>query len=219
MLALTEQAAVDADLVVLPEMALPGYVFAEAAEVAPFAEPADGPTAEALAAIARRHSAWIVAGLPERDGERLYNSAWGFDPTGARRFVYRKTLLFPLDEVWAEPGCGDYPLVHTPFGRMGVGICMDLNDPAFVAWVREAQIDVLAFPTNWLDQGEPVWDYWAWRLDGAASTLVAANRWGIERGVPFRGESAILQGDRVLASGPRTGDAVVLADLPSRVAR
>jgi len=219
LLALTERAASQADLVVLPEMAAVGYVFEDADEVRPLAEPADGPTGRALAAMAKAHGTWIVAGFAEQDGAALYNAAWILDSRGVLRAVYRKTLLFPLDETWARAGDGRYPLLRTPFGRMGVGICMDLNDPAFTDWVTAMRLDVLAFPTNWLDQGEGVWDYWAWRLSGSGAALVAANRWGLERGVPFRGESAILHEDRVLAHAASVGDAVVLADLPQPALR
>ena len=54
---LAERAAVDADLVVLPEMAATGYVFPDAAAVRAVSEPAVGPTFEALAPIARAHRA------------------------------------------------------------------------------------------------------------------------------------------------------------------
>ena len=50
------------------------------------------------------------------------------------------------------------------FGRLGVGICMDLNDDRFISWVNSARINVLAFPTNWLQEdidvlpGRGAWD-------------------------------------------------------------
>lgn len=213
LLALAEEAALEADLVVLPEMAAVGYVFSDADEVRPLAERGDGPTGRALQAVAKAHGAWIVGGFAEQGEGALYNSAWVIDDQGSMRAIYRKTLLFPLDETWARPGDGRYPLLRTPFGRLGVGICMDLNDVAFTDWVAAVGLDVLAFPTNWLDQGEDIWDYWAWRLSGTNAVLVAANRWGKERGVPFRGQSAILQHDRVLAHAGISGDGIVRATL------
>lgn len=213
LLALTEQAARDADLVVLPEMCLPGYVFDGPGEVVDWANEPDGPRPRALARVAQQHGCWLVAGLPEIDGGVLFNSAWVFDAQGRRRAVYRKSLLFELDESWARPGTRDYAVFETPVGRMGVGICMDLNDPRFTAWVEREELDVLAFPTNWLDQGQNVWAYWRWRLGDSGALLVAANRWGRERGVDFRGESAILHGSQVLGRAGRRGDEVVVADL------
>lgn len=211
--ALAEQAAAGADLVVLPEMAATGYVFSGRDEIAPHAEPADGETYEVFASIARRHGTWMVSGFAERDGDRFFNSAHVIDPEGKLHGCYRKTLLYDTDKSWAEPGDSGYLRVETAAGAFTVGICMDLNDDRFTAWCRTAQVTAIAFPTNWLDQGENIWPYWAWRLAGVRSALVAANTYGEEADLRFIGGSAILSGNRLLAAGPREGDAVLTATL------
>ena len=60
---------------------------------------------------------------------------------------------------------------------------MDLNDPGMIGFVERSAPRVLAFPTNWLEEGSDVWTYWAWRMDTTRTALVAANTWGEERGV------------------------------------
>ncbi|MCB9665691.1 MAG: carbon-nitrogen hydrolase family protein [Alphaproteobacteria bacterium] len=210
--ALTDEAAADADLVVLPEMAATGYVFERRDEVEAVAEAARGPTLAALGAVARAREAWIVCGFPERDGDHLYNSALVVAPDGELATVYRKTLLFEADEHWARPGDGAYTCLATPVGRVAVGICMDLNDPRFLLWLWRARPDVLAFPTNWVDEGADVWPYWAARVRASGAVLVAANTYGRDGAWAFSGASVILAGRRVLAAGPREGDAVVRAD-------
>ncbi|RME25269.1 MAG: carbon-nitrogen hydrolase family protein, partial [Deltaproteobacteria bacterium] len=63
------RAAIDAGarLVVLPEMATTGYVWPDAAALRPHAEPARGPTFEALRAEARTGGgAWVVCGFAEQ---------------------------------------------------------------------------------------------------------------------------------------------------------
>lgn len=224
--ALADRAAIDAELVVLPEMAAVGYVFADRAAVDVVAEPARGDTFAALAPIARARSAWIVAGFAERAADRRFNSALVIDPAGELRFTYRKTLLYELDEAWCDPGDSGYPLLEADGGRFTVGICMDLNDPDFCGWCRAAAPRAIAFPTNWIDQGYRIWGYWAWRLAGTPTALVAANTWGTEAATTFRGESAVVDladptrpavaSDRasVLAAAPREGDGVITATLP-----
>lgn len=62
------------DLLVLPELALTGYCFASAAEIAPFLEPQRGPTFELSRELAQRLGCVVVAGYPERipaPGEEL----------------------------------------------------------------------------------------------------------------------------------------------------
>ena len=209
--ALARDAGAGTDLLVLPEMAATGYLFESRDAIAPQAEPASGETLAALAPIARDCHCWIVAGFAERAGEQFFNSALVIDPSGALHTYYRKTLLYEADRTWAEPGNTPYPIVDTGHGVFTVGICMDLNDDRFVAWCRSAGADAIAFPTNWLDQGQDIWPYWAWRLKGIPSALVAANTYGEEDGIRFFGSSAVLQRNRILAAAPPAGDGFIRA--------
>lgn len=212
-------AAVDghAELIVLPEMAATGYVFADRRAVDAVAEVPRGETFSALAPVAREFGAWIVVGFPERAADKRFNSALVIDPAGELAFTYRKTLLYDLDETWCDPGDSGYSAFDAASGRFTVGICMDLNDDGFVVWCASARARAIAFPTNWLDQDHRVWGYWARRLDGIPSALVAANTWGAEAGVRFRGESAILDGGVLRAAAPRRGDGVIACDLSQPV--
>jgi predicted amidohydrolase len=211
---LAEDAASGADLVVLPEMAATGYLFPNPRAARQVAEPARGPTFEVLARVAAANHCWLVAGFPEADGDRLFNSALVIDPAGALEFVYRKTLLFAPDEWWALPGDSGYRAFDTDAGRFGVGICMDLNDDGFVRWCAGADLDAIAFPTNWVQEDTDVWAYWRARLSGVDAALVAANTYGSEGPVAFTGRSAVMQRGVVLASAPFTGDAVIRAEVP-----
>jgi len=161
------QAGQGRDLVVCPEMALTGYDWGSIEAVRTVAEGPDGPTARALCEAALRCGAWVVCGFPERDADRVFNSALVIDPSGVVRFVYRKTLLFEADEGWASPGDSGYRGFDTDSGRFGVGICMDLNDDRFLQWCAEERLDGIALPTNWVQEEGEMWDYWCWRLHQA----------------------------------------------------
>lgn len=211
---LAREAAVGSDLVVLPEMAATGYLFASEGAARQVAEPPEGETFRALAEVAREAGSWLVAGFVEDAGERLYNAALVIDRSGQLAFTYRKTLLYEADTSWATPGDSGYRTFETGRGVFGVGICMDLNDDRFTAWCGTAGLRAIAFPTNWLDQGEDVWPYWAWRLRDVPAALVAANSYGPEGDIAFRGSSCVLDGRVVRAAAPREGDAVVRAFLP-----
>ena len=85
-------AAAGAELLVLPECAIPGYMFDSAAEALRFAEEIPGPSTEVLAAACRRLVVHVVCGLLEFDGEQLHNSAVLVGPDGLIG-SYRKTHL------------------------------------------------------------------------------------------------------------------------------
>lgn len=226
-----ERAGQSVDLVVCPEMALRGYAFTARSQVLPLAEGPDGPTARALGEAARRAGAWVVCGLPERVGDRVFNAALVIDPSGAVVFTYRKTLLFEADVPWADPGDSGYRAFDADTGRFGVGICMDLNDDRFLGWCAGADLDVVALPTNWVQEEGSMWDYWASRLDRGwgpelegfegrvpgrgpvEAVLVGANSYGPEGAYVLRGASAMVTRREVLAAGPDRGDAVIPADL------
>lgn len=212
--ALVEQAAASgAALIVGPEMSTTGYVWPTPDAIASHAEEAEGPTFRALQKIARAHRAWIVTGFAERgpDG-KMYNAAWVIDGSGELRAVYRKILLYELDGAWASAG-HQRVVVASPFGRIVPGICMDLNDDRFVHFVRRERPDVVAFCTNWIDEGVDILPFWRWRLHGWQGWFVAADTWGDDEGVPFYGRSTILGPDGQVAgaAGP-SGDRIVWAD-------
>src|SRR5438270_13102404 len=79
---LEEAVAAGAELLVLPECAIPGYMFDSPEEALPFAEEIPGPSTEALADACRRLGAHVVCGLLERDGDLLYNVAVPGGPDG-----------------------------------------------------------------------------------------------------------------------------------------
>jgi predicted amidohydrolase len=95
---------VDADLIVLPELFTSGYFFRSTEEAREMAEPIPGgATTRRLEEWAARHEAVLVGGLPERDGETLYNSAVVAGPGG---YVgrYRKTHLYYEEKTYFSPG-------------------------------------------------------------------------------------------------------------------
>ncbi len=213
-----------AKVVVCPEMATTGYVWASPAEIGPLTEEAHGPTYQRLSAIARDHGSWVICGFaerfvhPQQTGARggrvasLFNSALVILPDGQLATCYRKVLLYDADKRWANPG-HRRPVCPADFGRLAPGICMDINDPRYITHLRETRPDVVAFCTNWISEGLPVHGYWQERLAGWKGWFIAGNSWGEDGDVCFSGESAILApGGQVVAQAPARGDTVLVYD-------
>lgn len=212
-----------AALVVCPEMALSGYLFTDAADVSAVAEPAKGDSFAALSALAAQYGCTLVCGYPEvaagPNGSRFYNSAWIIGPDGSLLYNYRKRLLYLADETWAEPGNTPYPVLNLPWGTLTAGICMDLNDDRFASFLQRAQVQIVAFCTNWLEEGLDLHGYWRYRLLGVRSVFVAGNTYGreVRKGhddTEFAGQSAIIDArGRIVAKAKATGDAVLCVEV------
>jgi len=92
-------------------------------------EPIPGPTTKRLGALAKQVNCYIVAGIYERVGPVIYNTAVLIGRKGELVGTYRKTHL-PREEVEGGLTPGDsYPLFQTDFGKIGLLICWDLQFP------------------------------------------------------------------------------------------
>ncbi|MDZ7677757.1 MAG: nitrilase-related carbon-nitrogen hydrolase [Acidimicrobiales bacterium] len=129
-----------ADVVILPELAIPGYT-EDADHLAAGAETLDGPTVQEWTALAKASGSVVVGGICERGTEGLFNSAITVGPDGVLA-LYRKLHLFAGEKQIFLPGDQGLPVVDTPHGRIGVCVCYDLRFPevARVMALRGAEI-------------------------------------------------------------------------------
>jgi predicted amidohydrolase len=140
---IAEAARQKADLVVLGET-LTYYglnrPFAEVAEAIP------GPSTDYFAGLAKKHDLYIVAGLVERSGHLIYNTAVLVGPDGKLVGKYRKVAL-PRSEIESgiAPG-SDYPVFETRFGRVGMMVCYDGFFPEVARQLANRGAEVIAWP-------------------------------------------------------------------------
>ena len=194
-------AARGAEVIVLPELATTGYAFTDIDELRDLAEPADGPTMQALVALAADHDVVITGGFAERDeGGRLRNSAFIVDGSGVRA-VYRKAHLWDNEVHLFVAGDQPPPVVQTRVGRVGVIVCYDIEFPE---WSRTAALrgaDLICVPTNWPATTTPAGERPEVVVHAQAAALAnrvfiaVCDRVGPERGVDWAGASAIIGPD------------------------
>lgn len=108
-------------------------------------EAVPGPTTKLLGDLARKNGCYLVAGIYERVGTIVYNTAVLIDREGNLAGSYRKTHL-PREEWEAglTPG-DDYPVFDTDFGRVGLMICWDVQfpEPARAMALKGAELILL----------------------------------------------------------------------------
>ena len=219
----------------LPELAFTGYNFRDAGDIAPYLEARESGASSLWARDTAKARGWYVTvGYPERAGEGrgggegqarepvAYNSAVTYGPDGVCAAHYRKRFLYYTDETWAAPNPADAFFAGDvgALGRVGMGICMDINPRGFTApWaafefarhVLESRTPVAAVCMAWLTQLSPPelaelplqpdqgsFGYWMERFaplrePGAAPVVVAcANRCGVEGAACYAGTSAVM---------------------------
>ena len=137
---------------VFPELCVTGYALDVAEECA---EPIPGPMTDRLISLAADHQLTVVAGVPEQDGDVLYNSLVAVDGDGVQA-TYRK------QRSWSEEtetfSLGDGPtLFETRVGTVGLAVCYDLNFPELALKYAREGCDVLAVAAAWRTSFESDW--------------------------------------------------------------
>jgi predicted amidohydrolase len=231
-----EASAAGARLLVVPEAFTSGYAVPGIADLA---QPADGPWAEEIAAIAAEAGLAILYGFPERDGERVFNSAQLVDgnlvdtessaqPRGEGSHLrtqlgakHRKCHLYgDVDLASYTPGDGFTALAELDGIRIGIAICYDVEFPEAVRTLALAGADLVAVPTALMRPYEVV-----------ARTIVPArayenqvyvayaNRSGAEGTLLYCGESCVVAPDGSDLARAGSGDELLLAEIdPARLA-
>ena len=140
--------AAEADLIVLPEFFATGYLFSDIAEVTALAEPIHGGiTTAGLLRISRSSGTALVAGLPERDGKQLFNSAVLVTPDGDL-YKYRKTHLFDREKLFFSPGNTGFRVWEWRGIRIGIMICFDWYFPESARTLALSGAQIIAHPSN-----------------------------------------------------------------------
>lgn len=200
------QEAPEADLLVLPELWIPGaFDLVTARDVA---APLDGTLLDTLRSIARTSGTWIHAGsYAERtDDGRTFNTSVVIDGTGALVTTYRKRHLFGFEtgERTLMSGGNDLVVIDTPLGRTGIATCYDLRFPEMFRLLIDRGATALLLCAGW-----PTLRIEAWRVlcrARAAENLafvVACNGVGSHADVVLGGHSVVVDpiGDVIVEAG------------------
>jgi predicted amidohydrolase len=189
-----------ANLVVLPELSNAGYFFSSRQDAFEHAESVpDGRSVQAWIDFARQQQVFLVAGLAEREGMRLFNTGVLVGPDG---FIgkYRKAHLWNLEKLWFTPGDVGFPVFETSIGRIGLLICWDIWFPEVPRILSQQGADIICSLNNWVWTPPPLFDdagkCMASYLTMTAAHvnnvfIAAASRIGEERGARYLGCSLI----------------------------
>ena len=139
---------VEADLIVLPELAFTAYHFQDRNELKTLAEdPARSSTVETLTKLCQQKSMHLVTGFAEKSKDKLFNSALLIGPNGIEH-TYRKLHLFNEEKNIFD--AGDIPLQVNIIKDVKVGmlVCFDWVFPETMRALTLQGAEVIAHPSN-----------------------------------------------------------------------
>lgn len=149
---ISEAAAAGAQLVTLPECFNSPYgtkYFSQYSESIP------GETTTALQEAAKASSVWLVGGsIPERDGDKLYNTCTVWNPQGDMIAKHRKIHLFDInvpggitfkESETLSPG-SSFTTFDLPNCKVGVGICYDMRFAELAQVYSQMGCKLLVYP-------------------------------------------------------------------------
>ena len=180
------------DIVSFPELATTGYSLNR--RWRDYAETIPGPTSDRLAWFANEFGVYLICGMVERDpqSKRIFDSAVLISPSGNIVGVYRKIHLWEKERTFFTPGRG-YPVFKTKFGKIGLGICYDLEFPEAARALALQGAEIIFFSSA---QPSPMENHVdTYILSRAAENCVFvahSNRIGCEGRTVFFGQSQIV---------------------------
>lgn len=139
---------IEADLIVLPELALTGYYFKDKSESLKYAEDPDNSSRlDTLAGLAKNRNMHLVIGFAEKRNDQCYNSAALIGPEGIEH-IYRKTHLFNEEKFFFDQG--NTPFVTNDINgvKIGIMICFDWVFPEATRTLAMQGAEIICHPSN-----------------------------------------------------------------------
>jgi len=211
--------SIDADVLVLPELANSGYNFQSKEQAWETSEDAkNGVFVQYLTSLCARCNFHIISGLNERDGDHLFNSSVLIGPKGYLG-KYRKMHLFKDEPDTFEPGNLGLPVFDIGLCKLGMLICFDWIHPEVWRILALKGADLICHPSNLVLPG-----FCQKAIPVHAMTnriyVVTANRIGTEVDITFTGLSTIADPKgEVLAQASATEEETAVVDMDVNLAR
>ena len=163
-------------------------------------------------ACGAKHRLHLVAGICERAGAKLFNSAVLIGPDGYIG-TFRKVHLWNEENLYFEPGDLGFPVFHTTIGRIGMAICYDGWFPETYRLARSraptsSACRQIGFRFRARPKAARRWrtfSQWPRRIR-IRSTSPAPTGLATERGQPFEGQSLIVGHTGWPVAGPASRD-------------
>jgi predicted amidohydrolase len=188
-----EAARNKANLIAFPECSLTGYVFSSREEALPYAETIPGPSTEELLSVCRELDVYVVFGLLEKEGDKLFNALSFVGPKGFAASYRKNHLPFLGIDRFVDKGDRPFQVHSTTIGNIGLHICYDVLFPESARIMALLGADIVVLSTNFPHgRGDALNCVARARTIENKVNMVTSDRVGAERGFNFAGLSNIV---------------------------
>ena len=168
-----------ANLMISCEMALSAFLFSRD-EYVEIGQTIPGPATEEIGEAAKKANAYVVFGLPEKDGDDIYNSLAIMGPGGNLVSKYRKTHLWLTENQTFARG-NELCIYDTEFGKIGSTICYDIMYPEIFRAIAAKGTGVITHSTGLVTTEDC--DKYGWDV-GLYHSMVRVRAWENQVYVP-----------------------------------
>lgn len=213
----------DVDVVVFPELILPGYNFPKRHHS--MAQSLNGEWMRNLSKIAQKYQCAIVLGWAERFEGTVYNSVTALGSRGEILAHYRKRQLFgAMEQKSFAPGRAPSPIFEIAGYKCGLLICYEIEFPEYARDLALRGAEVVIVPTANPVGYEHVQDILVPARAYENRQFVAyVNYCGAQNGLAFSGTSLVAGPDgKALAQAGHEATALYVklpefSDYPKRI--
>lgn len=197
--AVKHAAAVGAQWIITPELAISGLQFAQVIGT-DWIRPQPDAWMEEFCRLVKSLKRTVFLCCPERELHKLYNSVFVISPDGAIIGKHRKIHVASDSLSWSSPGDSLVP-VHCDGISVGMLICSDMYTANIAGTLQAKGAQLLISPASWGPGVHGPNGEWEARSKETGLPVIVCNRTGAERTLDFwKAPSLVLKkGERLLS--------------------
>lgn len=211
--AVTTAGALGAEWIMLPELIICGYSFAETIGT-DWIRPQPDPWMTGFCQLVAKLQVTVFLSHPERDGQsnKLYNTVFVIAPTGTIIGKHRKINALRVgSESWSTPGEEVAPFTVLPFKSVGILICADAYSLGICTNLQSQGAQLLVSAAAWAPGLHGPNGEWERCTQETRVPLLVCNRTGVDRTLDFtRAESVVVKDGKRLLSFSSERSAIVV---------
>lgn len=197
--AIKHAAALNAQWIVTPELAVCGLQFAHVVG-SEWIQPQPDSWMQQVCRLVKTLKRTVFLGCPEREGRRFYNSVFVIGPTGEIVGRHRKLNVVSDSLSWSNPGDRVAPIECDGI-KVGVLICSDAYTSNIARALKFEGAEMLVSPASWGPGIHGPNGEWEQRSHETGLPVIVCNRTGAEQTLDFWKAPSVVakNGDRLLS--------------------